>query len=197
MDLFDYRPLLNEKHGTELPAEVRMGQRLTAMSGNQSSLPLVGSPFNFQQHGQSGAWLSDLLPHTAKIADDLCFIKSMHTEAINHGPAVTHVQTGSQFPGRPSIGSWLHYGLGSENANLPAFVAMSSKGSAKTGQPLLTQVRLFDVYRGEQIGPGKKSLAYSLTFQSEKSTLTDKVVARQQQNIVKRLEHQLGAKLRS
>ena len=138
MDLFDYKPLLNERHGTQLPDEVRMGQRLTGMSGNQSSLPLVGSPFKFTQHGNCGAWVSDLLPHTATVADDLCFIKSMHTEAINHGPAVTHVQTGSQFPGRPSIGAWLSYGLGSDNDNLPSFVVMVTKN--KGGQPLVSRL---------------------------------------------------------
>lgn len=138
MDLFDHKPILNEKHGTELPDEIRQGQRLTAMSGNQSSLPLVGSPFKFGQHGESGAWLSDLLPHTATVVDDLCFIKSMHTDAINHGPAVTFVQTGSQFPGRPSFGAWLSYGLGSESENLPAFVVMVTKG--KGGQPLVSRL---------------------------------------------------------
>ena len=138
MDLYDYKPLLNEKHGTQLPDEVRRGQRLTGMSGNQSSLPLAGSPFKFQQHGESGAWLSDLLPHTASVADDLCFIKSMYTEAINHGPGVTFMQTGSQFPGRPSMGAWLDYGLGTENADLPAFVVMVTKG--KGGQPLVSRL---------------------------------------------------------
>lgn len=138
MDLFDYKPLLNELHGTELPDEVRGGQRLTGMSGNQSSLPLVGSPFKFQQHGESGTWLSELLPHTAKIADDLCFIKSMHTEAINHGPGVTFIQTGSQLPGRPSMGAWTSYGLGSDNENLPSFVTMITKD--KGGQPLAARL---------------------------------------------------------
>jgi hypothetical protein len=134
MDLFDYKPLLNKLHGRQLPESVRKGQRLTGMTGSQSSLPLVGSPFKFSRHGKSGAWVSEVLPHTAKVADELCFIKSLHTEAINHGPAVTHVQTGSQFPGRPSIGAWLSYGLGTENANLPAFVVMVTKN--KSGQPL-------------------------------------------------------------
>ncbi len=138
MDSFDYKPVLNERHGEELPDEVRQGQRLTGMSGNQSSLPLVGSPFKFSQHGESGAWLSELFPHTAEVVDDLCFIKSMHTEAINHGPAVTHVQTGSQFPGRPSIGAWLSYGLGAENEDLPAFVVMVTKD--KGGQPLVSRL---------------------------------------------------------
>lgn len=137
MDLFDYKPLLNEKHGEQLPAGVRGEQRLTGMSGNQSSLPLVGSPFQFSQHGQSGQWMSDLLPHTAKIADELCVVKSMYTEAINHGPGVTFLQTGSQFPGRPSIGAWLDYGLGAENENLPSFVVMVTKD--KGGQPLVSR----------------------------------------------------------
>ena len=137
IDLFDHKPVLNERHGEQLPEEVRLGQRLTGMSGNQSSLPLVGSPFQFDRYGQSGAWVSELLPHTAKIVDELCFIKSMHTEAINHGPAVTHVQTGSQFPGRPSIGGWLSYGLGSANKDLPGFVVLVTKD--KGGQPLVTR----------------------------------------------------------
>ena len=137
MDLYDYKPLLNAKHGEELPDEIRAGQRLTAMSGNQASLPLAGCPFKFSQHGESGAWVSDRLPHIASVADELCFVKSMYTDAINHGPAVTYVQTGSQFPGRPSIGAWLSYGLGTENANLPAFVVMTTKN--KGGQPLVAR----------------------------------------------------------
>lgn len=138
MDLLDYKPLLNERHGTELPAEVRGTQRLTAMSGNQSSLPLVGSPFRFSQHGDSGAWFSELLPYTAQIADDLCVVRSMYTEAINHGPGVTMLQTGSPFPGRPSMGAWIDYGLGSENDNLPAFVVLVTKD--KGGQPLVARL---------------------------------------------------------
>lgn len=138
LDLFDHKPLLNEKHGTQLPAEVRMGQRLTAMSGNQSSLPLAGSPFRFEPHGDSGNVMSDRLPYTAEIADELCIIRSMQTEAINHGPAVTYMQTGSQFPGRPSMGAWLDYGLSSENHELPSFVVMVTKG--KGGQPLLSRL---------------------------------------------------------
>src|SRR6185503_8525977 len=118
MDLFDYKPKLNELNGQELPASVRMGQRLTTMSANQSSLPLAGSIFKFAQHGTCGAWVSELLPHTARVVDDLCFIKSLHTEAINHDPAITFFQTGSQLAGRPSMGAWLSYGLGSMNENL-------------------------------------------------------------------------------
>ena len=138
MDLFDHKPVLKQMEGQELPDEVRKGQRLTAMSGLQASLPMAGTPFNFEQYGESGAWLSEKLPHTASIADDLCFVKSMHTPAINHGPAVTFMQTGSQFPGRPSMGAWLDYGLGTENSNLPSFVVMVTKG--KGGQPLVSRL---------------------------------------------------------
>jgi len=134
LDLFDYKPLLNQRQGEQLPDSVRGTQRLTGMSGNQSSIPLVGSPFKFTQYGESGAWFSELLPHTATIADDLCVVRSMFTEAINHGPGVTFFQTGSQIPGRPSMGAWLSYGLGKENANLPSFVVLITKG--KSGQPL-------------------------------------------------------------
>ena len=134
LDLMDYKPLLNQRHGEQLPDSIRGGQRLTGMSGNQSSIPLVGSPFKFAQHGKSGAWFSELLPHTATISDDICVVRSNFTEAINHGPGVTFLQTGSQIAGRPSIGSWLGYGLGQENANLPSFVVLITKG--KGGQPL-------------------------------------------------------------
>jgi hypothetical protein len=134
LDLFDYKPLLNQRHGQPLPDEVRAGQRLTGMSANQAILPLSGSPFRFERHGESGTWMSELLPHTASIVDKLCLIRSMHTEAINHGPGVTHIQTGSQFPGRPCIGAWVDYGLGTENRDLPAFVVLLTKD--KGGQPL-------------------------------------------------------------
>tara|TARA_B100001250_G_C19802680_1_gene791809 strand:+ start:517 stop:1971 length:1455 start_codon:yes stop_codon:yes gene_type:complete len=138
LDLYDPKPTLIKKHGTELPEEIRQGQRLTAMSGNQASLPLAGSPFKFVPHGQSGLEISDALPHVSSIADDICLVRSMHTEAINHGPGVTHMQTGSQFPGRPSIGAWLNYGLGRTNDNLPSFVVMTTKG--KGGQPLVSRL---------------------------------------------------------
>ena len=139
IDLYDWKPQLKTDQGKELPASIRMGQRLTAMSGNQASLPLVGTPFKMEQHGDSGAWInSDTLPHIAGIADELCFIKSMHTEAINHGPGVTFMQTGSQFPGRPSMGAWLDFGLGSLNQDLPSFVVMVTKN--KGGQPLVSRL---------------------------------------------------------
>jgi uncharacterized protein (DUF1501 family) len=162
IDLFDYKPLLNEKQGEELPDSVRQGQRLTGMSGNQATLPLAGSVFKFQQHGQSAAWLSELLPHTAGVADDLCFVKSMHTEAINHDPAITFFQTGSQIAGRPSIGAWLSYGLGSANDNLPAFCVLVTKD--KGGQPLYERLWgsgfLPATHQGVQFRPGKDAVLY-------------------------------------
>lgn len=162
MDLFDYKPRLNKDHGKELPPEVRMGQRLTGMSGYQASLPLVGSPFKFKQHGESGHWMSEILPHTASIADDLCFVKSLNTEAINHGPGVTMMQTGSQFPGRPSMGAWLTYGLGSETQNLPGFIVMVSK--KRGGQPLFSRLWgsgfLPGKYDGVQLRPDKDAVLY-------------------------------------
>jgi len=137
MDLFDYKPKLDGLRATELPDSIRMGQRLTGMTSKQESFPVAPSKFKFARHGQSGAWLSDLLPHTAKVADELCIVRSMHTEAINHDPAVTFFQTGAQLAGRPSMGSWLSYGLGSENSDLPAFVVMISQGSGNPNdQPL-------------------------------------------------------------
>lgn len=135
IELFDYKPELQEKRSTDLPESVRMGQRITTMTAGQRSLPVAPSQFSFAQHGKSGAWVSELLPHTAKIVDDLCIVRSMHTDAINHDPAITFFQTGSQLAGRPSIGAWLAYGLGSEAKDLPAFVVLLS-GSGSGGQPL-------------------------------------------------------------
>ncbi len=136
MDLFDYKPKLGELFGVDLPASVRMGQRLTTMTSTQERFPIAPSNFKFAQFGESGAWVSELMPHTAQVVDDLCFIKSMYTEAINHDPAITFFQTGDPLAGRPSIGSWLSYGLGQENQDLPAFVVMVSQGSGRVGQPL-------------------------------------------------------------
>jgi hypothetical protein len=137
LDLFDHKPKLADLRATELPDSIRQGQRLTGMTSRQTSFPVAPTRFKFAQYGKSGAWLSELLPHTAKVADELCFIKSLYTEAINHDPAVTFFQTGNQLAGRPSIGSWLAYGLGSENQNLPAFVVLVSQGSGNpTDQPL-------------------------------------------------------------
>ena len=137
MDLFDWKPKLAELRGTPLPDSIRKGQRLTGMTATQDSFPVAPSKYKFAQHGKSGAWVSDLLPHTAKVADQLTFIKSMHTEAINHDPAITFFQTGAQIAGRPSIGSWISYGLGSMSKDLPAFVVLVSQGSGNPNdQPL-------------------------------------------------------------
>jgi hypothetical protein len=161
-DLFDFKPLLNERNGQDLPASVRMGQRLTGMSANQATLPLAGSLFTFARHGQAGAWVSDLLPWTAKAVDDLCFVRSMYTEAINHDPAITFFQTGSQLAGRPSMGAWLSYGLGSSNENLPAFVVLISKD--RIDQPLYARLWgngfLPSIHQGVQFRSGKDPVLY-------------------------------------
>jgi hypothetical protein len=137
MDLFDYKPRLAEFARQELPDSVRMGQRLTGMTSTQKSFPVAPSVFQFRRHGSSGAWVSELMPRLATVVDDLCFVKSMYTEAINHDPAVTFFQTGFQIAGRPSIGAWLSYGLGSMNRDLPSFVVMISQGSGNPNdQPL-------------------------------------------------------------
>lgn len=141
LELFDHKPRLREFHGTELPDSIRQGQRLTGMTSGQKSFPVIASKFNFAQAGRSGAWISELLPRTAQVVDELCIIRSMHTEAINHDPAITYIQTGSQQPGRPSLGAWLSYGLGSDAHDLPAFVVMISHGSgADANQGLLDRL---------------------------------------------------------
>jgi hypothetical protein len=141
MDLFDYKPKLAKLQGTELPDSVRKGQRITSMTSGQSSFPVAGSVFKFAQYGQSGAWLSELLPHTSKVVDDIAIVKTMYTEAINHDPAITFIQTGAQLPGRPSMGAWVSYGLGSENAELPAFVVLISQQNSLTAdQPLYSRL---------------------------------------------------------
>ncbi|MBX7166250.1 MAG: DUF1501 domain-containing protein [Pirellulales bacterium] len=141
IDLLDYKPQLRQHHGEELPASIRMGQRITGMTSGQKSFPCVAPMFKFAQHGECGAWLSELLPHTGDVADRMAIVKSLNTEAINHDPATTFLQTGSQQPGRPSLGAWLSYGIGSENADLPAFVVMISQGSGnKTDQPIFSRL---------------------------------------------------------
>ncbi len=162
-ELFDYKPLLREMTGKEIPASVRGMQRLTGMTAYQSSLPLVGSFVDFKQYGQSRAWISDLMPYTAKIADDLCFIQSMYTEAINHDPALTFLQSGAQQGNRPSMGAWLSYGLGSENKNLPAFTVLLSRGIGN-GQgvysKLWTNGFLDSVHQGVQFSKGEDPVLY-------------------------------------
>jgi hypothetical protein len=165
LELFDYKPTLIKRRGEELPESVRNGQRLTGMTSGQDSFPLAGSIYKFDQHGQNGAWFSELLPYTSKIADELCIIKSMHTEAINHDPAITFFQTGSQQPGRPSMGAWLSYGLGSTNENLPAFTVLLSRGTGrKFGQPLYSRLWgngfLHSLHQGVQFRSGKDPVLY-------------------------------------
>jgi hypothetical protein len=161
-DLFDDKPLLRDRNGEPLPDSVRAGQRLTGMSGNQSILPLAGSHFKFSPYGKNGTQLSELLPHTGRVIDDLCLIRSMFTEAINHDPAMTFFQTGSQIAGRPSIGSWIHYGLGSTNENLPAFVVLVTK--KPTDQPLYARLWgsgfLDSRYQGVRFSSGKEAVFY-------------------------------------
>jgi hypothetical protein len=140
LETFDYKPKLVELQGTQIPDSVRMGQRVAQTMG-QSTLPVARSVYGFAQHGQSGTWVSELLPHTAKIVDDITVIRTMHTEAINHDPAITMIQTGFQQPGRPSMGAWASYGLGSENQNLPAFVVLLSQAQAVIAdQPLFSRL---------------------------------------------------------
>lgn len=137
MELFDYKPRLADLRGRDLPDSIRQGQRLTGMTATQDRFPIAPAQVRFARHGRSGAWISELLPHTANVADEMCFIKSMHTEAINHDPAVTFLQSGAQLAGRPSMGAWVTYGLGSENSDLPAFVVMISQGTGRPAdQPL-------------------------------------------------------------
>ncbi len=162
IETFDYKPVLNQRNGEQLPASVRQGQRLTGMSGNQSSLPLAGSRFKFARHGRSGAWVSELLPRTAMVVDELCIVRSLYTEAINHDPAITFLQTGSEMSGRPSIGAWVHYGLGSDNENLPSFVVLITPG--KVDQPLYSRLWgsgfLPSQYQGVQFRSGREPVLY-------------------------------------
>ncbi len=165
LELFDYKPLLKKLRGQELPEEIRGGQRLTGMTSGQTSFPLTNSLYGFNQYGQSGMWMSDLLPYTSKVVDNICMIKSMYTEAINHDPAVTFFQTGSQQPGRPAIGSWLSYGLGSENKNLPGFCVLLSRGTGRPfGQPLYSRLWgngfLHSLHQGVQFRSGKDPVLY-------------------------------------
>jgi hypothetical protein len=150
VDLFDYKPKLREWHGRQIPDEVVGGKRFSTMTGNQTTRPVLGEITKFSQHGRSGAWVSDFLPRTAEIVDDLCFVKSMHTGAVNHAPAITFFLTGSEMAGRPSMGSWLSYGLGSETDELPAFVVMTSRDKeASCGQIF------YDFYWGSGFLPTK------------------------------------------
>jgi hypothetical protein len=165
LDLFDYKPNLRAMFDKDLPDSIRNGQRVTGMTSGQARFPIAPSVFNFKQYGQSGHWMSELLPHTSRLADDLCIIRSMNTEAINHDPAMTMLQTGSQVPGRPSFGSWMSYGLGSDNSDLPAFVVMISRPSGKgNAQPLHERMWsagfLSPRYQGVRFSSGKDPVLY-------------------------------------
>jgi hypothetical protein len=163
LETFDYKPTLNKMMGQDLPESIRQGQRLTGMTSGQKSFPLVGSYYKFNQHGQSGAWVSEIFPHMAKIVDDLCIVRSMHTEAINHDPALTFFQTGAQQGNRPSMGSWVSYGLGTENKNLPAFCVLLSRGKGN-GQGVYSKLWsngfLDSFHQGVQFSSGENPILY-------------------------------------
>ncbi|AXT60552.1 DUF1501 domain-containing protein [Aquimarina sp. AD10] len=162
LELFDYKPKLKDLFGQDLPESVRQGQRLTGMSADQTTFPIAASTIEFKQYGESRAWVSDAMPYLSEVVDDICFIKSMQTDAINHDPAITFFQTGSQQPGRPSIGSWLSYGLGSDNDNLPTFISLVSKNGG--GQPLYSRLWgngfLPTEHQGVQFRSGKDPVLY-------------------------------------
>jgi hypothetical protein len=201
MDLFDHKPLLNKLNGEQLPDFVRGGQRLTGMTSQQSSIPLAGSAFAFKQHGQSGAWFSELLPFTSGVADDLCVVRSMFTEAINHDPAITFFQTGSQIAGRPSFGSWVHYGLGSSNENLPAFVVLVTPG--KNDQPLYSRLwgsgYLDTKFQGIQFRAGKEPMLYMTNPDgpcgSGRRALLDKLSALNKLQFEKELDPEIESRI--
>ena len=164
LDLFDYKPGLERMAGEELPDSVRERLRLSTMTATQNTLPIIPTVFEFAQHGQSGAWLSELLPHTAKVADELCFVKSLWNSQLNHDPAQTYLFTGFQLTGRPTIGAWVSYALGSENDNLPSFVAMPTTGSSTGGGPFLSRYWgsgfLPTRYGGVKFGAGPDPVLY-------------------------------------
>ena len=163
LESFDYKPLLNKMVGQELPASIRGAQRLTGMTSGQDKFPLVGSKFAFNQYGQNGTWISEIFPNIAKIADDICVVKTIHTEAINHDPALTFFQSGAQQGNRPSMGAWLSYGLGSENSNLPAYSVLLSRGKGN-GQgvysKLWTNGFLDSVHQGVQFSNSDEPILY-------------------------------------
>lgn len=189
LDLFDYKPKLQEMFGEDLPASIRMGQRLTGMTSGQKKFPLAGTAFQFNQYGQARAWISELLPHTAGVVDDLCIIRSMFTEAINHDPALTFFQTGAQVGNRPSMGAWLSYGLGSENKNLPAFCVLLSRGRGN-GQGVYSKLWsngfLDSIHQGVQFSSGDNPVLYLNNPESiskeERRKMLDKLSVLNQQS---------------
>ena len=200
-DLFDDKPLLREMNGQNLPPEVRAGQRLTGMSANQTALPLAGSQFTFGKYGQSGAEFSDLLPYHRDIADDICIIKNMYTEAINHDPAITYFQTGSQIAGRPSFGAWTSYGLGSENENLPGFIVLVSAN--KGGQPLYSRLWgsgfLDSRHQGVRFRAGEEPVLYLSNpdgvCQSRRRLVLDKINELNQHSYKQELDPEIESRI--
>jgi hypothetical protein len=190
LDLFDYKPGLAKLRGQELPESIRQGQRLTGMTAYQAGFPTAPSIFKFAQHGKSGLWLSDLLPHTARVADDICVIKSMHTEAINHDPAVTFVQSGFQLAGRPSMGAWISYGLGSESKDLPAFVVLVSLGGGNS-QALADRAWGSGFLPGKYAGVKFRSGADPVLYLSNPDGYTSGARRRYLDDLAKLNEHKL------
>lgn len=204
LELFDYKPALTDQFDKDLPDSVRNGQRLTGMTAKQTRFPICPSIYKFNQHGQSGIWLSEILPHTARIADRICVIRSLYTEAINHDPAMTLLTTGHQIAGRPSLGAWLSYGLGSENENLPAFVVMISRPSGPTNaQPLHERMWgagfLPAKYQGVRFSPGKDPVLYlsnpSGITSTRRRAMIDDVVALNQLNQVENHDPEIQTRI--
>jgi hypothetical protein len=189
LDLFDYKPKLQEMFGEDLPASIRMGQRLTGMTADQKKFPLAGTRFKFDQYGEHRAWVSELLPYTARAANDICFIHTIFTEAINHDPALTFFQTGAQVGNRPSMGAWLSYGLGSENKNLPAFCVLLSKGRGN-GQGVYSKLWsngfLDSVHQGVQFSSGENPVLYlndpASISKMDRRKMLDKIAALNQES---------------
>jgi len=174
IELLDYKPRLEELHKSELPSSIRMGQRITTMTSGQSAFPVARSTFKFAQHGQTRTWVSELLPHTASIVDDLCIVKTVNTEAINHDPAITFIQTGFQQPGRPCLGAWLSYGLGADNQNLPTFIVMISSGK-EADQPLYTRLWSSGFLPSEHQGVQFRGIGDPVLFLSNPPGVSDAV----------------------
>src|ERR1017187_1163153 len=176
MDLYDYKPVMNEWYDKDLPDTVRMGQRITTMTSGQKRFPIAPSKYKFAQHGINGVWVSELLPWTAKMVDDLCFIRSMHTDAINHEPAITFMQTGNQVTGRPCLGSWISYGLGTLNQNLPTFVVLIAK-STNTEQLQAIGTRLWSsgYLPGEHAGVSFRSAGDPILFINNPAGVDEKI----------------------
>ncbi|MBS1667754.1 MAG: DUF1501 domain-containing protein [Bacteroidetes bacterium] len=203
LDLFDYKPLLQKMQGEDLPASVRGTQRLTGMTADQKKFPLAGTYFQFNQYGESRAWISELLPHTAKVVDDLCIVKTMYTEAINHDPALTFFQTGAQQGNRPSMGSWLSYGLGSENKNLPAFCVLLSKGKGN-GQGVYSKLWsngfLDSIHQGVQFSSGESPVLYlnnpaSISSQDRRKMI-DKIAELNEESLKEFGDPEISTKIR-